>query len=71
MLQIQGVSKSFGSKVLFEGVRANLDARSRIALVGPNGSGKSTLIKMILGGEHADQGSIVLHPHVRVGHLAQ
>jgi len=71
MLQIQGVSKSFGSKVLFEGVRANLDARSRIALVGPNGSGKSTLIKMILGGEHPDHGSIVLHPHVRVGHLAQ
>jgi ATP-binding cassette subfamily F protein 3 len=71
MLQIQGVSKSFGSKVLFEGVRANLDARSRIALVGPNGSGKSTLIKMILGGEHPDQGAIVLHPHVRVGHLAQ
>lgn len=71
MLQIQGVSKSFGSKVLFEGVRANLDARSRIALVGPNGSGKSTLIRMILGGEHPDQGSLVLHPHVRVGHLAQ
>ena len=71
MLQIQGVSKSFGSKVLFEGVRANLDARSRIALVGPNGSGKSTLIKMILGNEHPDHGSIVLHPHVRVGHLAQ
>ncbi len=71
MLQIQAVSKSFGSKVLFEGVRANLDARSRIALVGPNGAGKSTLIKMILGGEHPDQGAIVLHPHVRVGHLAQ
>ena len=71
MLQIQGVSKSFGSKILFEGVRANLDSRSRIALVGPNGSGKSTLIKMILGLEHADLGSLVLHPHVRVGHLAQ
>jgi ATP-binding cassette subfamily F protein 3 len=71
MLQIQGVSKSFGSKVLFEGVRANLDARSRIALVGPNGSGKSTLIRMILGAEHPDQGSLALHPHVRVGHLAQ
>ncbi len=71
MLQIQGVSKSFGSKILFEGVRANLDARSRIALVGPNGSGKSTLIKMILGDELPDHGSIVLHPHVRVGHLAQ
>jgi ATP-binding cassette subfamily F protein 3 len=71
MLQIQGVSKSFGSKILFEGVRAHLDSRSRIALVGPNGSGKSTLIKMILGMEHPDQGSLALHPHVRVGHLAQ
>ena len=71
MLQIQGVSKSFGSKVLFEGVRANLDVRSRVALVGPNGAGKSTLIKMILGAESPDEGSIHLHPHVRAGHLAQ
>lgn len=71
MLQLRSISKHFGSKTLFENATAFLDAGARTALIGPNGAGKSTLIKLILGVEHPDQGEITLHPHVRVGHLAQ
>lgn len=71
MLQIQDVSKQFGSKLLFEGAIAQIGPRARVALVGPNGSGKTTLLKMILGEEEPDSGQISRPSHFTVGHLAQ
>jgi len=71
MLHIHGVSKQYGSKVLFEDADAHLGHRSRVALVGPNGAGKSTLIKMILGFEHPDQGEISRARSLSIGYLAQ
>lgn len=71
MLHIQGLSKQYGSKVLFEGAEANLSHRSRVALIGPNGAGKSTLIRMILEQEHPDSGDVVRASHLSIGHLAQ
>jgi ATP-binding cassette subfamily F protein 3 len=71
MLHIKGLSKHYGSKVLFEGAEANLDDQDRVALIGPNGAGKSTLIKLILGQEHSDGGDIIIPKNTRIGHLAQ
>lgn len=71
MLQIRDLSKSYGSKTLFEDATIFLDDRSRVGLIGPNGAGKSTLIKMILGQESYEQGDISLKRNRVIGHLAQ
>ncbi len=71
MLDLQGLSKQYGSKVLFEKGDARIGARTRMALVGPNGAGKSTLIRMILGQEEPDSGRVSRAKHLSIGHLAQ
>jgi ATP-binding cassette subfamily F protein 3 len=71
MLHLHGISKQFGSKVLFEGAEANIGNRSRVALIGPNGAGKSTLIRIILGQESADSGHVSRANHLSIGYLAQ
>lgn len=71
MIHLQGISKQYGSKVLFEGAEAHLGHRSKVALIGPNGAGKSTLIRVILGHESPDSGRVVRGQHVVIGHLAQ
>jgi ATP-binding cassette subfamily F protein 3 len=71
MLQIKNLGKHFGSKTLFEDANVSLGEKAKVALIGPNGSGKSTLIKLILGQEHAEEGSIQQAKNIRIGHLAQ
>jgi ATP-binding cassette, subfamily F, member 3 len=71
VLHLHGISKQYGSKVLFTGAEAHIGHRSRVALVGPNGAGKSTLIKIILGQESADSGHVTRASHLAIGHLAQ
>ncbi len=58
VLHLNGLSKRYGEKLLFEGAEAHLSARSRVALVGPNGAGKSTLIKIILDLLDQDEGDV-------------
>src|SRR5580704_2359642 len=71
MLHLHGISKQFGSKILFEGAEAHIGHRSRVALIGPNGAGKSTLIRIVLGLESADAGHVSRATHLSIGHLAQ
>lgn len=71
MLQISGVSKTFGGRTLFEEVTIQLTAGERLGLVGRNGSGKSTLFRMILGEMEPDSGGVILPKNYRIGHLEQ
>ncbi len=71
MLTVAGLSKSFGGRELFDDVSLNVMAGDRIAIVGPNGAGKSTLIKIILGKEEPDAGSVTLIRGTRTGYLPQ
>ncbi len=71
MLHLNGISKQFGAKVLFENADFHLGQRSHAALVGPNGAGKSTLIKIILGQDVPDSGSVRRASGLSIGHLAQ
>ena len=71
MITIHGLSKQYGSKILFEDAEAFLGPRVRVALVGPNGAGKSTLVKMILDQESVDKGEISKANRLVIGHLAQ
>lgn len=69
MITLNKISKSFGIRVLFEGVTMTFNAGNRYGLTGPNGAGKTTLLKMIMGFEEPTSGTIVLPD--RVGILRQ
>ncbi len=69
MITLSRVSKSFGSRVLFEDVTATFNPGNRYGLTGPNGAGKTTLLKIIMGMEEATSGSVALPD--RVGILRQ
>jgi ATP-binding cassette subfamily F protein 3 len=71
MLNVSGLSKSFGGRELFDDVSLNIMSGDRIAITGPNGAGKSTLIKIILGKEEPDAGSVTFIRGTRVGYLPQ
>ena len=71
MLTVAGLSKSFGGRELFDDVSLNIMSGDRIAITGPNGAGKSTLIKIILGKEEPDGGTVSFIRGTRVGYLPQ
>ena len=71
MLTVAGLSKSFGGRELFDDVSFNIMSGDRIAITGPNGAGKSTLIKIILGQEEPDGGTVSFIRGTRVGYLPQ
>ena len=49
MITLNRISKSFGSRVLFDDVTITFSAGNRYGLTGPNGAGKSTFLKIIMG----------------------
>jgi ATP-binding cassette subfamily F protein 3 len=71
MLDIQNLSKSYGSQKLFSGLDFRLGPGDRVGLVGPNGAGKTTLLRVIVGLEQPDDGVIVRQKELQVGYLPQ
>ena len=71
VLELDGVSKSFGERKIFNQLNEIIWHGERVGLIGPNGSGKSVFIRMLLGQEEPDQGEIKIGPSVSVGHYAQ
>ncbi|MGZ3423392.1 MAG: ABC-F family ATP-binding cassette domain-containing protein [Polyangiales bacterium] len=57
-IQVQGVSKGYGSKRLFEDVVVNFSGGRRYGLTGPNGAGKSTFMKILAGDLEPDAGGV-------------
>jgi ATP-binding cassette subfamily F protein 3 len=71
LLQLEGISKSFGDRVLFAGVDLTVNAGDRVGLVGPNGAGKTTLLAIAAGDDSQDGGRRNLARGVRIGMLRQ
>ncbi len=71
VIDIQGLHKAFGDRVLFRGASARVGARDRLALVGPNGSGKTTLVEMIAGLQEPDAGEVRVPKDTVIGYLPQ
>ncbi len=71
VLELAGVSKSFGAKQVFAELNETIWHGERVGLIGANGAGKSVLMKMILGQESPDAGEVKIGPSVVVGHYAQ
>ena len=57
-IQVNQVSKSFGKKTVLSNVNLTIEKGQLFGLIGPSGAGKTTLVKMIVGMEKADTGSI-------------
>jgi ATPase subunit of ABC transporter with duplicated ATPase domains len=57
-IQVQSVTKAYGSKRLFEEVTVSFSQGCRFGLTGPNGAGKSTFMKILSGELEADAGSV-------------
>ncbi len=68
-IALDKISKSFGTKVLFDDVTIAFNPGNRYGLTGPNGAGKSTLLKIMMGFEPASSGTVSLPD--RVGILSQ
>lgn len=60
VIEAEGVSKSFGDKAIVSNFDLRVQRGDRIAFVGPNGVGKTTLIKILMGEEAPDEGSVKL-----------
>lgn len=71
MLEVKGLTHSFGDKVLYEDASFSLYNKEHMGLVGQNGTGKSTLIKILTGEILPSHGEIIRHPKAKIGHLDQ
>ena len=60
VIEATGISKSFGDKPILKSLDLLVQRGDRIAFVGPNGVGKTTLIKMLMGQEMPDSGTVIL-----------
>jgi len=71
VLELDGISKAFGEKMVFEHINETIWHGERVGLIGANGTGKSVLLRMILDKEMPDTGEIKIGPSVSIGHYAQ
>jgi ATP-binding cassette subfamily F protein uup len=71
LLQLSGISLTFGGDPVFDDLDLVVQPGDRVALVGRNGSGKSTLMKVMAGLMEPDRGLRVVPPGVTVGYMEQ
>ena len=70
-LQVEGLVKSFGDRVLFENLSLGVGEGQRIGLIAKNGTGKTTLLNIIAGREDYEAGRITFRRDLKVAYLEQ
>jgi ATPase subunit of ABC transporter with duplicated ATPase domains len=68
---LKGVHKSYGSRVIYDGLDLRVRRRERCCVMGINGAGKSTLLKLVTGATAPDAGRVTLGGGVKLGYFAQ
>jgi sulfate-transporting ATPase len=71
VIEGQGISKSFGDKLLFEDFSFKIPPGSLVGIIGANGTGKTTLFRMMTGQEKPDQGNLRLGETVKLAYVDQ
>ncbi len=70
-VELEHISKSYGSTTLINDFSYNFLKTDRIGFVGANGAGKTTLLKMIMGMVQPDSGTITIGQTIRIGYFSQ
>lgn len=71
VIEMEGVTKSYGDRILFENLSFKLPPAGIIGVIGPNGAGKTTLFKLIMEQVQADAGNIVIGETVKISYVDQ
>lgn len=70
-LSVEGLTKSFGVRVMFEDLTFGIDQGQKCAIVAKNGAGKSTLLKTLIGKESKDSGNVIFRKEISVSYMDQ
>jgi ATP-binding cassette ChvD family protein len=71
VVEAEGLAKAFGDRVLFEDLTFSLPRGGLVGVIGPNGAGKTTLIRLLIGEEQPDAGTIKIGETVRISYVDQ
>lgn len=70
-LSVENISKSYGERVLFDGISFGINKDQKIAFVAKNGSGKTSILNIIAGLDTSDSGQVVRRKGIHIAYLAQ
>lgn len=70
-LDVQNLSKSFGSQLLFQDISFSIAEGQKVGLIAQNGMGKSTLLSILTGKESKNAGEIIYKNDIKIGYLEQ
>lgn len=71
LINIEKLTKSYTDRKLFDGASFSLQEGEKVGVIGINGTGKTTLLRMIMGAEEPDEGTIAIANHVVLRYLPQ
>ncbi|KAK0362308.1 hypothetical protein LTR94_019985 [Friedmanniomyces endolithicus] len=71
VVEVEGISKSFDGRVLYENLSFTVPPTAIVGIVGPNGAGKTTLFRMMTGEQQPDTGTVTLGESVKVAYVGQ
>jgi sulfate-transporting ATPase len=71
VIDVEGLAKSYGDALLFEGLTFSLPPAGIVGVIGPNGAGKTTLFRILTGEEKPDAGTVKIGPTVDLAYVDQ
>ena len=71
VIDVEGLSKSFGDRMLIDNLTFKLPPGGIVGIIGPNGAGKTTLFRMLTGQEKPDSGTVTVAENVHLGYVDQ
>ncbi|HEX3805855.1 MAG TPA: ATP-binding cassette domain-containing protein, partial [Gaiellaceae bacterium] len=71
LLAARGIRKSFGSRLILDGLDLDVEPGARVGMIGPNGGGKSTLLRIVAGEDSADGGEVTNRRGLVLAYLPQ
>ncbi len=71
VVEAQGLRKSYGDNLLFDGLSFKLPPGGIVGIIGPNGAGKTTLFRILIGSEQANGGQLRIGESVKLAHVDQ